>query len=87
MRKRYREKIVSEDQIFSNVNTGDHIFISTGCGEPQYLVNGLTNYTRSHPKAFFDAGVFHVWTLGVGSYTDQKLRHNGIILYGQKGEL
>jgi len=76
MMKRYPEKVVSEDKIFSHVHRGDRIFIGTGCGEPQYLVNALTNYTRSHPKAFFDAEVFHVWTLGVAPYTDQKLRHN-----------
>ena len=86
MRKRYPEKVVSEDHIFSHVHRGDRIFISTGCGEPQYLVNAFANYTRSHPKAFFDAEVFHVWTLGVAPYTDEKLkrnfRHNSFFIGG-----
>ncbi|MBU7033341.1 MAG: GNAT family N-acetyltransferase, partial [Theionarchaea archaeon] len=55
---------------------GDTIFIGTGCGEPQYLVHALTNYVQSHPKAFFDAEVFHVWTLGVAPYTDEKFKYN-----------
>ena len=76
MRKRYPEKAVSEDKIFSNIHRGDRIFIGTGCGEPQYLVHALIEYTRSHPKAFSDAEIFHVWTLGVAPYTDEKLKHN-----------
>jgi acyl-CoA hydrolase/RimJ/RimL family protein N-acetyltransferase len=76
MRKRYPEKAVSEDKIFSNIHRGYRIFIGTGCGEPQYLVHALIEYTRSHPKAFSDAEIFHVWTLGVAPYTDEKLKHN-----------
>ena len=76
MRKRYPEKAVSEDKIFSNIHRGDRIFIGTGCGEPQYLVHALIEYTQSHPKAFSDAEIFHVWTLGVAPYTDEKLKHN-----------
>jgi len=76
IRKRYPEKAVSEDKIFTNIHRGDRIFIGTGCGEPQYLVHALIEYTRSHPKAFSDAEIFHVWTLGVAPYTDEKLKHN-----------
>ena len=36
----------------------------------------LVKYVEAHPKAFFDAEVFHVWTLGVAPYTDQKFRSN-----------
>ena len=76
MKKTYPEKFVSEDEIFSHIHRGDKIFIGTGCGEPQYLVRTFINYIHSHPKAFFDAEVFHVWTLGVAPYTDEKLRRN-----------
>ena len=76
IRKRYPEKAVSEDKIFSNIHRGDRIFIGTGCGEPQYLVHALIEYTHSHPKAFSDAEIFHVWTLGIAPYTDEKLKHN-----------
>ena len=76
IKKAYPEKSVSEDKIFSHIHRGDRIFIGTGCGEPQYLVGALMDYVRSHPKAFFDAEVFHVWTLGVAPYTDEKLKHN-----------
>ncbi|HEU18484.1 MAG TPA: GNAT family N-acetyltransferase [Deltaproteobacteria bacterium] len=76
LKLRYPDKFAPENDIFSRINRGDKIFISTGCGEPQYLVNALVEYVNSHPKAFFDAEVFHVWTLGVAPYTDQKFKYN-----------
>lgn len=74
--KRQSHKFISTDDIFSNIHAGDRIFISTGCGEPQYLVGRLVAYVEAHPKAFFDAEVLQVWTLGVAPYTDEKLKHN-----------
>ncbi len=76
MKRLYPEKFTSEDKIFSHIHRGDRIFIGTACGEPQYLVQALIQYVSSHPKAFFDAEVFHVMTLGVAPYTDEKFKHN-----------
>jgi acyl-CoA hydrolase/GNAT superfamily N-acetyltransferase len=76
MKTLYPEKFASEEDIFSNIHRGDRIFIGTACGEPQYLVKALINYVTSHPKAFFDAEVLQVWTLGVAPYTDEKFKHN-----------
>ncbi|MCX6673644.1 MAG: GNAT family N-acetyltransferase [Methanothrix sp.] len=75
-RKIYPEKFASEDEIFSHIHAGDRIFIGTGCGEPQYLIFALVNYVKNHPKAFFDAELIHVWTLGVAPYNDEKLQEN-----------
>ena len=75
-KKIYPEKFASEESIFSHIHAGDRIFIGTGCGEPQYLLAALVNYVKSHPKAFFDAELIHVWTLGVAPYTDEKLQEN-----------
>jgi len=72
----YDKKIVTPEVAFSNIHRGDHIFIGTGCGEPQYLVSALIKYVESHPKAFFDAEVFHIWTLGVAAYTEEKFKYN-----------
>lgn len=72
----YPEKFVSENMIFNNITPGNRIFIGTGCGEPQYLVSALITYVKSHPKAFFDAEVLQVWTLGVAPYTDEKFKDN-----------
>jgi len=76
MKARYPEKFAREEDIFRNIHRGHRIFIATACGEPQYLVQALINYVSSHPKAFFDAEVFHVWTLGVAPYTDEKFKQN-----------
>ncbi len=75
-RKAYPEKFGSENAIFSHIHRGNRIFIGTGCGEPQYLVRALIRYVESHPTAFFDAEVFHVWTLGIAPYTDEKFKRN-----------
>jgi len=69
-------KIVSPDKAFSAIHRGDRIFIGTGCGQPQYLVQQMVQYTRSNPKAFFDAEVLHVWTLGVAPYLQPEVQHN-----------
>jgi acyl-CoA hydrolase/RimJ/RimL family protein N-acetyltransferase len=76
LRRMWPEKFVPEEQIFGHIHAGDRIFIGTGCGEPQYLVSALVDYVKGHPKAFFDAELIHVWTLGVAPYTDEKFQEN-----------
>ncbi len=76
MRKIYPQKFAAEEEIFSHIHRGDRIFIHTACGEPQYLVQALIRFVESNPKAFFDAEVLHVWTLGVAPYTDEKFKYN-----------
>ncbi|MFH0818093.1 MAG: GNAT family N-acetyltransferase [Candidatus Micrarchaeota archaeon] len=76
MKAKYPEKFVPEPQVFSHIHRGDHIFISTACGEPQHLVRSLIEYVNTNPKAFFDAEVFQVWTLGVAPYSDEKFKYN-----------
>ncbi|OPL11818.1 MAG: acetyl-CoA hydrolase [Firmicutes bacterium ML8_F2] len=76
LKKRYPQKVASSDDIFGKIKAGDRIFISTGCGEPQYLVNTLVRYVESNPKAFFDTEILHVWSLGVAPYSDAKLKSN-----------
>ena len=73
---RYPEKFVPERVIFSHIHPGNHIFIGTGCGEPQALVRALIEFVRSHPKAFVDTEVLQVWALGVAPYGDEKFRDN-----------
>jgi len=75
-KKTYPEKFLPPEIIFSHIHAGDRIFIGTGCGEPQYLVAELVNYVNNNPKAFFDAELIHIWTLGVAPYTDEKFQDN-----------
>jgi len=76
VRAAHPEKFASEEEAFRRIHRGNHIFISSGCGEPQYLVRALVDYVASHPVALFDAEVLQVWTLGVAPYTDTKFRQN-----------
>ncbi len=73
MKEAYPEKFASEDRIFSHIHPGDRIFISTGCAEPQYLLQAFIRYIESHPKAFSGVEVF---TLGVAPYREEKFKHN-----------
>jgi len=75
-KKAYPEKFLTPEAVFSHIHAGDRIFIGTGCGEPQYLVAELVNYVNNNPKAFFDAELIHIWTLGVAPYTDEKFQEN-----------
>jgi acyl-CoA hydrolase/GNAT superfamily N-acetyltransferase len=76
LKARYPEKFAPEETFFKRIHRGDCIFVSTGCGEPQYLVHALINYIEAHPKAFFDTEVLHIWTLGVAPYADEKFKEN-----------
>jgi acyl-CoA hydrolase/GNAT superfamily N-acetyltransferase len=74
LKQAYPDKFAPENKIFKQIRRGDRIFISTGCGEPQYLVQALINYVESHPSALFDTEVFHVWSLGVAPYANAKFQ-------------
>ena len=76
LKKTWPEKFISEEAIFSHIHAGDKIFIGTGCGEPQYLVQALVNFVGNNPKTFFGIELIHVWTQGTAPYTDKKFRDN-----------
>ncbi|HSW57287.1 MAG TPA: acetyl-CoA hydrolase/transferase C-terminal domain-containing protein, partial [Dehalococcoidales bacterium] len=75
-RKKFPEKFASEELIFNRIHRGDRIFISSACGEPQYLVNALVKYAESYPKAFFDTEVIHIWSMGLAPYTEERFKAN-----------
>lgn len=76
LKSKYPMKFLPLERVFGHIHPGDRIFIGTGCGEPQHLVRSLIQYVEAHPRAFFDAEVLHVWTLGVAPYTDEKFKRN-----------
>jgi len=76
LQKEYPETFAPPEKAFSCIHRGDRIFIGTGCGQPQYLVEQLVAYTEAHPKAFFDAEVLSVWTLGVAPYLKEEVKRN-----------
>lgn len=76
LRVSHPQKFVDPDVAFSCIHRGARLFIGTGCGQPQYLVNQLVAYTQAHPKAFFDAEVLSVFTLGVAPYLKEEVKRN-----------
>ncbi len=75
-RKRFPEKFVPEDKVFECIRKGDRLFVATACGQPQHLLAALTDFVEANPKAFFDAEVLHVWTLGVAPYAEKQFLSN-----------
>ncbi len=75
-RAEYPGKFVPPDVAFSCIHRGDRIFIGTGCGQPQYLVDAMVEFVKTNPKAFFDAEVVHVWTLGLTPYLREEVKRN-----------
>jgi acyl-CoA hydrolase/GNAT superfamily N-acetyltransferase len=75
-RQKYPHKFAPLDQIFSHIRRGNTIFIGSACAEPQHLVQGMIRYVKSNPKAFFDAEVLHVRSLGVAPYATEKFKQN-----------
>lgn len=76
LKERYPDKFQTEGFVFRHIHRGAHIFISTGCAQPQYLVKALVEYVKQNPKAFFDTEVLHLWTLGVAPYMDEQFSRN-----------
>ncbi len=84
IKKKYPKKFIPEERIFGNIRRGDRIFVGTGCGRPQYLLQALVRFIDTHPNAILGAEVFHVWSLGLVPYTDEKFlqyfRHNSFFI-------
>lgn len=83
-RNKYLEKFASENIIFGRIHRGNTIFIGSACAEPQHLVQSLINYVKSNPKAFCDAEVLHIRSLGIAPYAaerfKQHFRHNSFFI-------
>jgi acyl-CoA hydrolase/ribosomal protein S18 acetylase RimI-like enzyme len=76
LKKKFPGKFPPEGEVFECIHRGDRLFVGTACGEPQYLIGALADYVDSNPKAFFDAEVLHVWTLGVAPYAERRFLRN-----------
>ena len=63
IRKDWPKKFKAERFIFQEIRPGDKIFIGTGCGEPQYLVQAFMNHVNKNPKAFLDTELISIVNL------------------------
>ena len=54
-------------QAVKRVRSGDHIFIGSGCAEPQNLVRAL-----AENEDVVEGEILHILTLGVAPYADPR---------------
>jgi acyl-CoA hydrolase/RimJ/RimL family protein N-acetyltransferase len=62
-----------------HVRSGDHVFIGSGCAEPQTLVRAL-----AENEAVVEGEILHILTLGIAPYADPRFpgrfRHNALFI-------
>lgn len=66
--EKFKEKITTAPAAMKLIKSGNTIFIGTGCGQPQYLVNMLVQ----HSSHIYDAHIIHLLTMGSAPYADEK---------------
>ena len=69
-KQRYRDQIGTAAEAMKLVKPGNSIFIGTGCGQPQHLVNAIVE----HGKHIYDAHIIHLLTMGSAPYAQEAFR-------------
>ncbi|MFP3872636.1 MAG: GNAT family N-acetyltransferase [Candidatus Natronoplasma sp.] len=76
----YDVEYVEAETALKNIGRGDRVFVGSGAAEPQYLVKELAELANQ----FYDTEIFHIQTLGVAPYTEDKFedrfRHNAFFV-------
>ncbi len=67
---RYKDRIGTAGSAMKLTRPGNSIFIGTGCGQPQHLVDALV----AHSSHIYDAHIIHLLTMGSAPYADEKFR-------------
>jgi len=69
-KEKYKEKISTAVAAVKLIKSGNSIFVGTGCGQPQHLVNILVE----HSSHIYDAHIVHLLTMGAAPYAGEKFR-------------
>ena len=67
---RYKDRIGTAGSAMKLTRPGNSIFIGTGCGQPQHLVDALV----AHSSHIYDAHIIHLLTMGSAPYADDRFR-------------
>jgi len=67
---KYKDKKGTAPAAMKLIKSGYSIFIGTGCGQPQHLVNALVE----HSSKIYDAHIVHLLTMGTAPYADERFR-------------
>ena len=73
-------RFVSASEALSRVRSGQHVFVGSGCAEPELLVRALA----ARAPDLRDVEIFHILTAGAAPYADPALqasfRHNAVFI-------
>lgn len=64
----FESKVMTPTQAMHLINAGEHVFIGTGCAEPQVLVRALVD-ASAH---LADTELFHLLTTGIAPYAEPR---------------
>jgi len=67
-KQKYKDKTGTAPAAMKLIKSGNSIFIGTGCGQPQHLVNALVE----HSSKIYDAHIVHLLTMGTAPYADER---------------
>jgi acyl-CoA hydrolase/RimJ/RimL family protein N-acetyltransferase len=67
-KKKFESKVTSAALAIRHIQSGNHVFIGTGCAQPQHLVNAMVEYC----KGVSDVHVVHLLTMGSAPYVDER---------------
>ncbi len=68
--ERYADQVGTAPEAMKLIRPGNSIFIGTGCGQPQHLVEALVE----HSGHLVDCHVIPLLTMGAAPYADEKFR-------------
>ena len=69
-KQKFADLIGTPQEAIKSIKPGANIFIGTGCGQPQTLVDALVK----HSSHIFDAHIIHLLTMGSAPYAADKFR-------------
>ena len=69
-KSKYQDKIGTAAKAMRLVQSGDSVFIGSGCGSPQYLVNALVEYCEE----VRDVRILNILTMGKTPYLEPRYR-------------
>jgi len=69
-KEKYSDKVTTAKAAMELIKSGNSVFIGTGCGQPQHLVDALVRHTAG----VRDVHILHLLTMGSAPYVDEKYR-------------
>jgi acyl-CoA hydrolase len=69
-KEKYKDKIKTAEAAMKLIKSGSNVFIGTGCGQPQHLIDELVEHT----PGIRDVHITHMLTMGKAPYVQEKYR-------------